>query len=59
MGGKLLGIAVFLFLSFVIMSAALPIINGLKKKDIKRWALALLFLGFVLLFAVVALIGIL
>ncbi|HPM14226.1 MAG TPA: hypothetical protein PLK49_02390, partial [Candidatus Dojkabacteria bacterium] len=31
-GEQLLGIAVFLFLSFVIMSAALPIINWFKKE---------------------------
>lgn len=57
-GEQLLGIAVFLFLSFVIMSAALPIINWFKKEGIsKGWAIAVTyFLGFVLLLAVVALI---
>ena len=57
-GEQLLGIAVFLFLSFVIMSAALPVINWFKKEGIsKGWAIAVTyFLGFVLLLAVVALI---
>ena len=57
-GEQLLGIAVFLFLSFVIMSAALPVINWFKKEGIsKGWAIAITyFLGFVLLLAVVALI---
>ncbi len=57
-GEQLLGIAVFLFLSFVIMSAALPIINWFKKVGIsKGWAIAVTyFLGFILLLAVVALI---
>ena len=57
-GEQLLGIAVFLFLSFVIMSAALPIINWFKKEGIsKGWAIAVTyFLGFILLLAVVALI---
>jgi predicted PurR-regulated permease PerM len=57
-GEQLLGIAVFLFLSFVIMSAALPIINWFKKEGIsKGWAIAVTyFLGFVLLLAVIALI---
>jgi len=57
-GEQLLGIAVFLFLSFVIMSAALPIINWFKKEGIsKGWAIAVTyFLGFVLLLVVVALI---
>ena len=57
-GEQLLGIAVFLFLSFVIMSAALPIINWFKKEGIsKGWAIAVTyFLGLILLLAVVALI---
>ena len=57
-GEQLLGIAVFLFLSFVIMSAALPVINWFKKEGIsKGWAIAVTyFLGFILLLAVVALI---
>jgi len=57
-GEQLLGIAVFLFLSFVIMSAALPVINWFKKEGIsKGWAIAVTyFLGFVLLLAVIALI---
>jgi len=57
-GEQLLSIAVFLFLSFVIMSAALPIINWFKKVGIsKGWAIAVTyFLGFILLLAVVALI---
>jgi len=57
-GEQLLGIAVFLFLSFVIMSAALPIINWFKKEGIsKGWAIAVTyFLGFVFLLAVIALI---
>ena len=57
-GEQLLGIAVFLFLSFVIISAALPVINWFKKEGIsKGWAIAVTyFLGFVLLLAVVALI---
>ena len=57
-GEQILSIIVFLFLSFVIMSAALPVINWFKKEGIsKGWAIAVTYLlGFILLLAVVSLI---
>ena len=57
-GEQILSIIVFLFLSFVIMSAALPVINWFKKEGIsKGWAIAVTyFLGFILLLAIVSLI---
>lgn len=57
-GKQILSVLVFLFLSFVIMSAVLPIINWFGKRKIsKGWAIGITyFLGLILLLAIIAVI---
>ncbi len=57
-GKQILSVLVFLFLSFVIMSAVLPIINWFGKRKIsKAWAIGITyFLGIVVILAILAVI---
>ncbi len=57
---QILSIVVFLFLSFIIMSATLPIIYWFKRKGVsKGWAIAVTYLlGFIVLLVGVSLIAI-
>lgn len=57
-GKQIISVLVFLFLSFVIMSAVLPIINWFGKRKIsKGWAIGITYLlGLILILAIIAVI---